>query len=126
MHQPPKSFINNQDIDIAHRVPTKQATAGPRPVICKFTRRIVKEEVINLRKEVCKGSAAAIGLSAEFSLRNVNIFYHLTPQTQKLLADAKKFQTRNGFRFCWSKNFVVYLRRSEDSRPYSAQKPGRP
>ena len=109
--------INNQDIDIAHRVPTRQATAGPRPVICKFTRRIVKEEVINLRKEVCKVSAAAIGLSAEFSLSNVKIFDHLTPQTQKLLADAKKFQTRNGFRFCWSKHFVVYLRRSEDSRP---------
>lgn len=34
--------INKQDVDIAHRVPTRQATAGPRPVICKFTRRIVK------------------------------------------------------------------------------------
>ena len=46
--------INNQDIDIAHRVPTRQATAGPRPVICKFTRRIVKEEVINLRRKFAR------------------------------------------------------------------------
>ena len=38
-------------------------------------------------------------------------------KTQKPLADAKKFQARNGFRFCWSKNFVIYLRKSEDSRP---------
>ena len=109
--------INKQDVDIAHRVPTRQATAGPRPVICKFTRRIVKEEVINLRKEACKVSATSIGLPAECSLRDVKIFDHLTPQIQKLLADAKKFQVRNGFRFCWSKNFVVYLRKSEDSRP---------
>lgn len=109
--------INIQDVDIAHRVPTRQATAGPRPVICKFTRRIVKEEVMNLRKEACKISATSIGLPAECSLGNVKIFDHLTPQTQKLLADAKKFQARNGYRFCWSKNFVVYLRKSEDSRP---------
>ena len=61
--------INKQDVDIAHRVPTRQATAGPRPVICKFTRRIVKEEVINLRKEACKVSATSIGLPAECSLR---------------------------------------------------------
>ena len=109
--------INKQDVDVAHRVPTRQATAGPRPVICKFTRRIVKEEVINRRKEACKVSATSIGLPADCSLGNVKIFDHLTPKTQKLLADAKKFQARNGFRFCWSKNFVIYLRKSEDSHP---------
>ena len=101
--------INNQNIDIAHRVPTRQATAGPRPVICKFTRRIVKEEVINLRKEVCKVSAAAIGLSAEFSLSNVKIFDHLTPQTQKLLVDAKKFQTRNRFQVLLVKKILLSI-----------------
>ena len=29
-----------QDIDIAHRIPTRNATPGPSPVVCKFTRRI--------------------------------------------------------------------------------------
>ncbi|XP_020606617.1 uncharacterized protein LOC110045353 [Orbicella faveolata] len=101
--------MNNQDCDIAHRVPTRQVTTGPRPVICQFTRRIVKEEIINQMKEACKVSATSIGLPAESecSLGNVKIFDHLTPQTQKLLADAKKFQARNGFRSCWSKDFVV-------------------
>ena len=68
--------------EIAHRVPTRQGNAGPRPVTCKFIRRIVKE-VINLRKEACKVSATSIDLSAEWSLRDVKIFDHLTPQTQK-------------------------------------------
>ena len=26
-------------------------------------------------------------------------------------------ETRNGFRFCWCKNFTIYLRQTEDSRP---------
>ena len=56
--------LNKQDVNLAHRVPTRQATTGPRPVTCNFTRRIVKEEVINLRKEACKVSATRIALPA--------------------------------------------------------------
>ena len=65
---------NKQDINIVRRVPRRQAAAGPRPVICKFTRRIIKEEVINRRKEACKVSAESIGLPAEcFNFFNFNL-----------------------------------------------------
>lgn len=109
--------ICSQDIDIAHRIPTRNATPGPRPVICKFTRRVAKDLVMNARRDACKVLATAIGLPGESSLEGVKLFDHLTPQVQKLLADGKKFQNRNGFMFCWSKNFIVYLRQSETSRP---------
>ncbi|CAH3119308.1 unnamed protein product, partial [Pocillopora meandrina] len=36
--------ISIQDIDIAHRTLTRNATPGPRPVVCKFTRRIGEEK----------------------------------------------------------------------------------
>ena len=39
--------ISNQDIDIAHRIPTRIATSSPRPIVCKFTRRIVNEQVMS-------------------------------------------------------------------------------
>ena len=106
-----------QDIDIAHRIPTRNATPGPSPVVCKFTRRIAKEKVMNVRKDACKVTASSIGLPADCTQENVKLFDHLTPQVQQLLADTKKFQTRNGFRFCWCKNFTIYLRQTEDSRP---------
>ena len=112
-------FISDQDIDIAHRISARIATSGPRPVICKFTRRIIKEQVMKKRKDACKTSAASIGLPADCSLEGVRLFDHLTPQIQQLLADVKKFQTRNNYTFCWSKNFIVYLRQTEDSRPIS-------
>ena len=35
--------ISIQDIDIAHCIPTRNATSSLRPVVCKFTRRIAKE-----------------------------------------------------------------------------------
>ena len=109
--------ISNQDIDIAHRIPTRTAASGPRPVVCKFTRRIVKEQVMHSRKEVSKVPATSIGLPSSHSLENVRLFDHLTPLLQQLLADSKKFQKRNGFKFCWAKNFVIYLRRTDVSRP---------
>ncbi|KAK2551572.1 hypothetical protein P5673_027551 [Acropora cervicornis] len=66
---------------------------GGEPSCSTRKTKIVREEVINLRKEACKVSATSIGLSVEWSLGDVKIFAQLTPQTQKLLADAKKFQT---------------------------------
>ena len=67
----------------------------------------MKEQVMNARNEACKVSANSIGLPSSCSLENVRL----------LLADSKKFQKRNGFKFCWAKNFIIYLRRTEDSRP---------
>ena len=71
---------------------------------------------MNVRKNVCKVQAADLGLQAEDSLDEARILDHLTPQVQKLLAQAKKFQYRMGFRFCWVRNFTIYLRESDDSR----------
>ena len=48
--------------------------------------------------------------------RERGAFDHVTPQVQQLLADKKEFQTRNGFKFCWRKNFI-YLQQTADSRP---------
>lgn len=111
--------VTLQDIDIAHRVPVRNATSDSKPIICKFVRRVVKEQIMRVRKDVCKVSATDIGLQMDKSLEEARILDHLTPQVQKLLADAKKYQQQIGFRYCWVKNFVVYLRKTEDSRPIS-------
>ena len=39
--------VSLYDIDIAHRVPQRNATAGaPKPTICKFVRRLSKDDVM--------------------------------------------------------------------------------
>ena len=111
--------ISTHDIDIARRISTRIATSGLRPVICKFTRRIIKEQVMNNCKDTCKISATSIGLPADCSLGGVRLFDHFTPQIQQLLVDVKKIQTQNNYMFCWSKNFIVYLQQNEDSCPIS-------
>ena len=108
--------ITIQDIDIAHRVPTRKR-GSPRPIICKFTRRIAREKVMEKRRDICKVSTTKIGLSGNSLLTEARILDHLTPKNQQLLSDTKAFQTTYGYRFCWTKNGIVFLRKTENSRP---------
>ena len=71
--------ISNQDIDVAHRIPTRTATSGPRPIVCKFTRRIMKEQVMNARTEACKMSANSIGLPSSCSWKTSGYLIALLP-----------------------------------------------
>ena len=71
---------------------------------------------MNNRNDACKVTATSVGIPADCSFEDVvRLFDHLFPQNRQLPVDAKKFQNRNGYRFCWAKNCVVYLRKTEVS-----------
>ena len=101
--------VSLSDIDVAHRVSTRHERGGPKPVICKFVRRLAKGKVMEARQRASEANPTSIGLSAENELGAVRIFDHLTPKTQKLLFEAKKFKDENHYRFCWAKNLLQHL-----------------
>ena len=110
--------IHPYDLDIAHRVPFRNATDGrPKPIICKFTRRIARDRVMASRREVTRINPAVIGLRENSSLDRAAIYDHLSPRLQSLLSDAKKIKERYRFSFCWAKNSTIWLRKNESSRP---------
>ena len=84
-----------QDIHIAHRVPTRKTTDKPKPIICKFTRRLAREQVMAARKEIKKLNPNSLGLFPESTWMNAAIYDHLTPRIQQLLVEAKKFKEEN-------------------------------
>ena len=104
------------DIDIAHRVSTRNESEGPKPVVCKFGRRLAKGKVMEVRQRASQVKPTSIGLSAENELGGARIFDHLTPKKQNLLFEAKKFKERNHYQFCWAKNSTIYQRKDESSR----------
>ena len=65
------------------------------------------------RKELRSVNAQSIGLS---NLKDALIVDHLTPKAQQLFAEAKHFRDSYGWRFCWTKNGQVFLRKTEYSR----------
>ena len=110
--------IHPYDLDIAHRVPSRNTSDGrPKPIICKFTRRIARESVMAARREINKIAPADIGLRVGSSLQHAAIYDHLSPRLQSLLSDAKIIKERFLFSFCWAKNSTIWLRKNESSRP---------
>ena len=70
--------VSINDIDIAHRVPFHDTTrGGPKPIICKFTRRLARNQVMAVGKEARKVPAINIGLEEEDDLSNVSIVDYL-------------------------------------------------
>ena len=108
--------VNIHDIDMAHRVPTREAHGGPKPIVCKFVRRLARTKVINLRNESHNLRPANLGLAEGVNLSNVRIFDPLTPRMQSIFYEAKRFKTQHQYQFCWTKNFSVYLRKNAESR----------
>ena len=95
--------IKINDIDIAHRVTLGYAavTEGqPKLILCKFTRRLARDQVMALRREVTKIIPSSIGLREQDSMESVGIFYHLSPQLQYFMSDARKFKERFGYTYC--------------------------
>ena len=72
------------DIDIAHRVPSRQQNGAPKPIICKFVRRLAKASVMETRQSASQVNPSNGGLSANGVLDRVRIFDHLYhPQKTK-------------------------------------------
>ena len=58
--------VTINDIDLAHRITPRKATkSGPKPIVCKFTRRLARNSVMAARKDVSKVDPVLIGLTEE-------------------------------------------------------------
>ena len=101
------------DIDTAYRVPTRnqngrcRATGRPFLIICKFTRLIARDGVLARRKETRRLLPESFELPEDSEL-SIEIYTHLTPRLQELLHDAKSFQESHAFKYCWSKDSMIY------------------
>ena len=116
--------ITINDIDIAHRVSFRDSSRSePKPIICKFVRRLARNNVMAARREASSVAAQDVGLEESQDMSKILILDHLTPRMQELYGNAKSFKTRFGFQFCWAKNGTIFLRRSEDSRPLKVRSP---
>ena len=104
--------------DVAHRVPARSQDGrrrGNLPIICKFTRRMVRDEVLSKRRNCNLLLPATFGLNSENELR-ISIFSHLTPRLQEIFYLAKSIKEHDNYKYCWAKDTAIYLRKSDNSR----------
>ena len=88
----------------------------PKPIVCKFVRRLAKEAVMDHGNDVRRVDPTNLGLPSEVSLSSARLFDHFTPRMQNVYSEAKKFKASRGYEFYWAKNSCVYLRKDGHSR----------
>ena len=100
--------VKLSDIDIAYRVTPKISTSGrPKPIVCKFVRRLAREKVMAVKKRIREIQPDSIDLRHTDTMKNVGLNEHLTPTLQLLLIECRSFKESYGYKFCWAKSSSI-------------------
>ena len=105
--------VTDADISIAHPLPSYKKDALPK-LIAKFTRRNVRNEFYAKRKVLAGKNLQADPVLKKFIVgKNIYISESLTPQRKKLYGDINKFRKEIMWKFIWSHNGRIYLKKNE-------------
>lgn len=115
--------INENDLDFVARVGSRKDSGIParvesthtRPLVVKFTRN-------NKRNEFLKAGRSRRNLSSadlEVAGPPRKLFFNerLTKLNRALFRDARAHKERAGFKFCWTSNGIILVRKREGTKP---------
>lgn len=101
----------NEDIQAAHRIPTKHSDR-PKPIVVQFTNRQKRDAVV---KKAKKKLLKTTDFVSRVPVCSVYINDHLTPYYKKLLYEAKKLKTEKDFKYVWVSNSKIFVRKDDNS-----------
>lgn len=102
--------ISDSDIEVCHRVPTKNASQSN--VLVQFLSRSKRDAVLEKAKET-RFSTQDIGYA---QLSAVYINEHLCPELKRLLGMTVAKKKEKNWRFVWTKGGKIFARKSESTR----------
>ena len=116
----PEVFLS--DIDIAHRVPSRQQNGAPKPIICKFVRWLANASVMETRQSASQVNPSNIGLSVDSQSPSVLISGSGSwPAREGLLSPAARQIYRRNFPpvgFIQSRTVLLMRRQSNPITPH--------
>lgn len=110
--------IEPSDIEFAHRVQPRHTTSTPRTsrsIVVRLRQRIIKDRIVAAARKHRNLNAGALGLGEEAN--RVFINEHLTKENKMLLSSCKQIAREANFKFVWTKNCRIFVRRNEVSPP---------
>ena len=107
--------IAPEDISVSHRLPINKRYKGKRStqaIIVKFVRRDVKEAVFRSRNKLKNKSTRDLGYKVSSP---IYINESLTEKNKELLRYCLKTKNELNYKFMWTSNGRIFLRRDEGS-----------
>lgn len=110
--------LDPRDVDDVRRVGKKgeNATASaerPRPVVLTLTRRAPRDQILRAARVRRELTTASLGIAG--NSRQVYINEHLTKANRVLFSKTRAVKKQLKFKFAWTSNGSIFLRRSETS-----------
>lgn len=105
--------ITENDIDSVHRIGNMN-NRNPKDIIVQFKDRVSRNRLLLKRKERIRSNEVAEG-------RKDNVVYineHLTAYNKQLFWQAKVKSKELNFKFVWSKEGKIFIRKSEREKAY--------
>lgn len=97
------------EIDVVHRIPTRNKT-NPEPIVVQLLSRNKRDEILMKAKQK-KITTTALNFSG--NERTIFINEHLTRQRKTLLYEAKQKRNELNFKFTWTKGGKIFMRKDE-------------
>lgn len=104
----PTTQLTNEDISISHRLPANDSYTPA--IIVKFTRRDVRDRIYSWKRNVNSKNARNLGFEQDSRLY---INESLTQKSRDLLKEVKAFKRDHFYKFAWTKQGKVLLKKSD-------------
>lgn len=105
------------DLEFAHRVQPRRAESAvrARPIVARLRQRLVKDDIIAAARKYRNLTAKDMGIGGETCKIFVN--EHLTKDSKLLLSSSKLRAKEANYRYVWTKNCRIFVRKDEASPP---------
>lgn len=106
--------ITKSDLEFAHRVQAKRPDKNrPRAIIVRLKNRQVKDSILSAARKCRSLSTSDIGYGG--TPQKIFINEHLIQTTKNLLKMCKARGKELAYKFTWTKNCRIYMRKDETS-----------
>lgn len=103
--------LREQDIEAAHRIPTRVGSRPARIIVQLASRRLRDEFIANRRKVITNQQ-----ITGSLNKHQIYINENLCPYYRELLWKAKTQAKEANYKFVWFKNSKILARKDENSR----------
>lgn len=114
--------ISEGDIQVAHRVDTRNKTRGSRPIIAHMASRYMRNKWLQKYKNLLKSRSpgnsnlSAIEVNGNLPDVPIHINEHITVRKKMLLAEAKSIAKKLNIKFVWVKDGFILIKKDENAR----------
>jgi len=106
------NFVDN--ISALHRVPSFNKEK-PKPIICQLNNKSLRDSLLKKLRSI---KISARQVNPRFPDLPVYFNEHLAPEIKNLFFHARKAKIELKFKFCWTRDGKIFLRKDESSKIY--------